>query len=789
MNRPYLLPAPQQNVPPQMPPLSMQYAAARDRDDEFALGDMLSILRRQIWWILAIAVVLTALAAGYAYMTTPVYSTDALIQVEANEQNVVGFAPPNGQQQQQQANNGQPTTAAQIELLKSRSLLAGIVDQFDLDFGAQPNRLPIIGTIAAKLWHDQSVSKPWLGLKQYAWGGEQIKVNSIDVPHALEGAKLQLKALPDDRYELSAPGDRVLLDGTVGELEHGNGVSILIGTLVARPGTTFTVVKYNQLDAVDRLATSLRVAERGKDSGVLEVSLDGSDPQMITDVLNAVTSTFIAAHLARKQEEASKMLAFLNGELPKFKTDLENAESALAQYRSKSGSMQPTAESATYLASGIDYEKQIAALRVQRTQLLQRFTEQSDKVRSVDDQIATLAAEKTRLDARFNGMPADQQAAVALERNAKVAEEVYVQLMSKAQELSVNRAGTIGNVHVVDPAMRPSIPIKPKRELIIAGAAIFGLILGSLFAFVKQTFFSGVDDPDQLERTLHLPIFGSIAYSGEQARLDGSGALARTPPRVLLNGGPPSPNRSVVVRGADERTRDGVGLPVLARQFPHDMTVEGLRNFRTALQFGMIDAANKVVALTGPAPSVGKSFLVVNLAVLMAEAGKRVLLIDADLRRGHLGDFFGRRGGIGLSEMLSGQVDPVEALMTTGMQNLHFIGTGAHPPNPSELLMTPRLRQCLEELEESYDVVLIDTPPVLAVTDASLIAHVAGTTVMVLRSGAHTEREIAESLKRLDRAGARVLGGVFNAVPANRSRGGYEYDYAYSYQYDSEPRR
>ncbi|HTJ92839.1 MAG TPA: polysaccharide biosynthesis tyrosine autokinase [Pararobbsia sp.] len=785
MNRPYLLPAPPHNVPPQMPPMSVQYAAARDGDDEFVLGDLLVILRRQIWWILAITVVLTLLATVYAYMQTPTYSADALIQVEPNEQNVVGFTGTAGQQ----PTTGQLSTAAQIELLKSRSLVAGIVDQFDLDFSAYPNSFPFLGKIANKLWHGAGVARPWLGLKQYAWGGEQIKVGSVDVPRALEGAKLMLKALPDDRYELSAPGDHVLLDGTVGELEHGNGVSILVTTLVARPGTTFTVIKSNELNAVQGLSDALRVGERGKDSGVLEVSLDGSDPQMITDVLNAVTAAFLSEHLARKQEEASKMLTFLNGELPKFKQDLESAESALAQYRAKAGSMQPTAESATYLSSGIEYEKQIATLRVQRTQLLTRFTEQSDVIHSIDNQIATLAAEKNRLDARFNGMPADQQAAVALERNAKVAEDVYVQLMNKAQELSVNRAGTVGNVHVVDQAMRPSTPIKPKRSLIIAGAAIFGLILGSLFAFVKQTFFSGVDDPDQVERTLHLPIFGSITYSVEQARFDGSAALEKTPPRALLGGGPPSQNRGIVVRAADERTRDGVGLPLLARQFPHDMTVEALRNFRTALQFGMADAANKVVALTGPAPSVGKSFLAVNLAVLMAEAGKRVLLIDADLRRGHLGDYFGRRGGIGLSEVLSGQIDPADALVTTGMHNLHFIGSGAHPPNPSELLMTPRLRQCLDELDATYDIVLIDTPPVLAVTDSSLIAHVAGTTVMVLRSGAHTEREIAESLKRLDRAGARVLGGVFNAVPANRSRHhGYEYEYAYSYQYGTGPR-
>ncbi|CAB3778392.1 Tyrosine-protein kinase wzc [Pararobbsia alpina] len=783
MNRPYLLHAPPSSVPPQAPPQYAHFATQRDDDDEFVLGDLFGILRRQVWWILAITLVITLLATLFAILQTKIYSADALLQVEPAAQNMVGLTNPTGQ-----ATPTQPlTTDAQIELLKSRSVLGQVVNQFQLNFGAWPDSPPLIGTITDKLYRGTGLARPWFGLNQYAWGGEEIHVDSIDVPRALEGALLKLKALPGERYELSDPSGRVLLDGAVGQFEHGNGVSLHVSTLVGRPGTYFTVVKQNELTAVTGLADSLRVVERGKDTGVLQISLDGADPQQITDIINAATASFVAEHLSRKQEESSRMLTFLNGEVPKFKADLEKAEAALAEYRAESGSMAPTNEAQTYLAGGIQYEQQMSQLRLQRTQLLQRFTENSDVVRSIDTQLAQLGGEKARLDARFNGMPADQRAAVALERNAKVAEEVYVQLVNKTQELSVNRAGTIGNVHVVDEALRPSVPIKPNRALIISGAVMFGLIVGCLFAFVRQNFFSGVDDPDQVERSLHLPIFGSISYSVEQARFDGASALPRTPPRPLLTNGTPRFNvRGMVVREADDRTRDGIGLPLLTRQFPHDMTVEALRNFRTALQFGLADAPNRVVALTGPGPSVGKSFLAVNLAVLMAEAGKRVLLVDADLRRGHLGDYFGRRGGRGLSELLSGQIDPHEALVTTGMQNLHFIGSGAHPPNPSELLMTPRLRQCLEELETDYDIILIDTPPVLAVTDASLIAHIAGMTVMVLRSGAHTEREIAESLKRLDRAGARVLGGVFNAVPGNRGQHGYEY--AYTYQYHAGPR-
>jgi tyrosine-protein kinase Etk/Wzc len=775
VNTPYLLGS---SVPSAPQPAVSQY---QSEDDAFVLKDLVSLIVDQIWWVLGIAAAIILIATTYAMLATPTYVADAMLQVEAPNSNTMGVT----QQNQAPAMAiTQAPTDAEIQLLKSRAVLAPVVDQFKLAVSVAPHVLPVIGSLAHRFATPGQPSRPWLGMKSYGWGGEVLSIATIEVPSALEGTKLTLRALGDDRYELLDKDGRLLLQGTAGANEQAGGVSLRVDQLAARAGTEFDVVRYNQLNAIESLALSLQVAEQGKQTGVVEVSLEGRDPQRVTDITNAVVASYITQHIAHRQEEASKMLSFLQGELPRFRGELEKAEQALSDYRAHAGTLTPTAESQTYLQGGMDYERQIAALNLQRTQLLQRFTPEHPQIRALDQQMAQLNTERARFESRFLSLPGSEREAVSLERNAKVAEEIYVALLNKTQELSVNRAGTVGNVHVVDEAMRPTSPVAPKRGLIIGAATLFGLIIGVLVVFVRRNFFTGVEDPEFVERNMHLPVFGSISYSAEQGRLDESLKQGKLPPKPVVPGA--SPSRAVQIPAARQSLQ--AKKPVLAKSNPHDMTIEGLRSFRTALQFGMIDAPNKIVALTGPAPSIGKTFLSANLGVLLAETGKRVLIVDADLRRGRLAQYFGRTNEGGLTELLSGQISVSQAVTETGVNGLYLLPAGAFPPNPSELLMSNAMRQLFDDLDKQFDMVIVDTPPVLAVTDASIVANMAGTTVLVMRSGAHTEGEIAETLKKLHRAGARIMGGVFNAVPLRSLRstrhGGYEY--AYQYRYETE---
>ncbi|MBN3853614.1 polysaccharide biosynthesis tyrosine autokinase [Paraburkholderia sp. Ac-20340] len=728
--------------------------AARTEEEDVVLGQLLRVIIDDIGWLIAIAAVVVGCAVFYCYVAKPVYTADTQVRVEqadytsqALTQTQSGANITSGQQ-------GSLPTDAEIQMIQSRSVLEPVVKQFKLNFSVAPVTLPVVGSLAARLATPGTPSRPWFGLGSYAWGGEVANVDSIEVSPELEGKKLTLTALDGNRYVISGPDGGRLVEGTVGQQAQGGGVTMLVSDLKARPGTRFSVVRMNDLDAVMGFQNAVKVQEQGKQTGVIDISLEDTDPDRAAQVANAVAQSYLREHVATKQADASKMLDFLRSEQPRLKSDLENAEAALTAYQSKSGSINASDEAKIYLDGSVQYEQQISALQLQIASLQQRFGDQHPVLIAARQQLAQLQGERAKYDTKFRDLPATEVKAVQLQRDAKVAEDIYVLLLNRIQELSVQRVGTGGNVHIVDPAMRPGKPSKPKKLLIVSAAAMLGLILGTGFVLMRRNMFKGIVDPDVIERNFQLPVYGLVPLSTEQAVLE-----KRAP-----------------VRGGT-RLRE-----VLANAAPKDLTVESLRSLRTSLQFSVMDARNHVVAITGSVPGVGKSFLTANLAVLLAHSGKRVLMIDGDMRRGALERYLGGPQDSGFSELLSGQISLDEAIRATEVDNLHFISCGRRPPNPSELLMSPRLGQYLEGLALRYDVLLIDTPPVLAVTDAAIIGGHAGSTFLVLRSGMHTEGEIADTLKRLRNTGVRVTGGVFNGVPA-RARGSYGYGYSAVQEY------
>jgi tyrosine-protein kinase Etk/Wzc len=223
---------------------------------------------------------------------------------------------------------------------------------------------------------------------------------------------------------------------------------------------------------------------------------------------------------------------------------------------------------------------------------------------------------------------------------------------------------------------------------------------------------------------------------------------------------------------------------VLAADSPRDPSIESLRSLRTALQFAMVNARNNVVLLTGPAPGVGKSFVSVNFAAVLAAGGKRVLLIDGDLRKGHLHQSFGQERGFGLSELVSGLSTLDQVLRRDLVPQLDFVSTGTLPKNPAELLLGERVASCLDELSKQYDVVLIDTAPVLAAADAGILAPNAGTVFLVARAAVTKAGEIAEAIKRLSQNGVDANGVLFNGLNLAHARYGYGSKYG-SYRYSA----
>jgi len=739
--------------------------------------EMLNLMRDHIWEIVAATVAVFLLAVAYQLIATPVYSADVLVRVDPPEPNALGLA----LQTQEALPPPAPSPSTEMGVMRSRTVLDPVIDRYRFDVSVKPRRIPIIGDIADKFSTPGEPNGAWLGLKSFAWGGEVVNVGYLNVPQNLEEEKLSLIALGDGAYELLGPSGEFLVKGTVGKPAEGNGISMLVNQLAARAGTHFEVTRWNSVDATKRFMDVVKITDKVKDSGLIQIEYADKSPSKAAEVANALGQQYLAAAIAGRQLNDTQTLNFIKGELPRLLADLRKSEEALKSFRAKSNSMQPTTEAQSYLQGGLDLDRQIASLELQRTQLLEKYAPGSRWIQSVDTQLAQLKKTKAEFDGRFQGMPASERESVDLIRAQKVAETVYMGMVQKAEQLTVRRASTTGGAHILDTAVRPHRPVKPDPLIVLPGGFVLGLVTGVFIVFMRRHVLVGVTDPRYVERRLSVPVVGEVLFSHQQSLLDrGLPAAARKP--LPGAGGRSALQMQRGAEGSEAATGEKIdpsfgtsGNKILAERFPHDASVEALREVRTAMARDLAHTRNNIVMVTGPTTSAGKSFVAANLATLHAEAGARVALIDGDMRRGHLAAFFSQSNRGGLSEVLAERMPLRDVLRQVGIEGVTFMSCGARPENPAALLTRPRFREVLQRLSNHFDLVIVDTPPFLAVTDASIIANETGASLLVLRSGMQTEEEIADTIKKIERAGGRVAGAVFNGIPLRRSTRNYGY--------------
>lgn len=737
-------------------------AAPNPEDDEIDLAELWGTVVASMWMIASVAFIALLLGGIYAWHATPIYESDLLIQVEKKGNTMGDLIEPS------LFAGGDAQAETEMEIIRSRSIIGKTVDKLQLDIVAEPNYFPLIGAaIARQHVPADGMAETGFGLSRFAWGGERIAVTRLDVQQG-NGKPLTLIAGEKGRFELLDSNMHRILQGTTGTLANSTdqGYSLFVQELVARPGTRFRLSKQRASLAVNALQANLSVAEKGKKTGILKLTLSGPDPEKVANTLNVVASFYTRQNVERHSEEAEKTLAFLEQQLPELKVNLQMAEGELNAYRSKLGSVDVTLEIDAVITRLTGIEGQLFSLNLKRTALLEKFTDKHPAIMAIEQEKNGFEAERKKLNDQIRKMPNEVQQAVRLTRDVKVSDTLYTLLLDKAQELKVIKAGTIGNVRVLDNALIAQGPIKPRKMIILAISLILGLVIGVVLAFIRRALYHGVEDPEQVERAFGLPVYASIPHS-EIIR------GTQTPRYRFKNKGENKGNQT---------------LTLLNDQ---DFVLESMRSLRTSLQFALLDASNNVVSVTGPAPSVGKSFISANLSRVIAEAGKRILLIDGDMRKGHLHDYFGLDRKQGLSEVISEGIALDDAIRPTGIDNFYFLPSGILPPNPAELLMNERFDALVKRVSQEYDVVIIDTPPLLAVTDAAIIGRLAGINFVIVRAGMHPIKEIELTVKRLWQNGIRPQGFIFNGVARRPGRygyggygGGYGHGrYAYHYQY------
>jgi len=717
------------------------------------------------WSILATLLVALGAAALYLMLARPVYRADILVQVEEEQptspaRTLLGDV--------SAMFDVKPATTGEMEILRSRTVVRAAVERYRLYIDASPDYFPVVGRWLAEKKYGKVISQ-WLPPNGYAWGEELIAVSKLDVPHSLLTKKLRITALGDGRYRFYDRTHGLAFEGTVGRLERfivpDGSIDIQIDALQAAPGTDFTVRRWSRLMAEESVQAHLAVFERGRQSGVIGATFEGNDPILTAQILNEIGREYVRQNVNRRAEQAERSLAFLDSQLPAMKKALDEAESRYNALRNSRGTIDLSEEAKLILAQSTEAQTKVVELRARRSELDTRFSRSHPSIIAIDQQIASLNADIGRLNNRIRQLPDLEQDVVRLVRDVRVNTELYTALLNNAQQLKLIRAGKIGNVRILDMAEVPEEPVQPKPGIILAVAAGIGLVGGTLLALMRNALFGGLTDPDEAQRFTGLRVLGTIPYSEAHERL---------------------------WRHALKRNT-GV-QPLLAQKRGKDPSIESLRALRGVMQKSLQHSVSNILVFTGPIPGVGKSFVSANYAFIQGAVGKRVLLIDADFRKGQLNRYFNLPKEPGLFEVLAGSTSVEKVNKRNVAEGVDFISTGIVAFDPSELLASSTFAHTLNALARDYDLVIVDTAPVLSSSDAAAVGVHAAAVVIVVRDGMNTVGEIRETAKRLVEAGAPVDGLVFNGLKLLPKRYGFRpkygnYRYARADYYSEEPHR
>jgi tyrosine-protein kinase Etk/Wzc len=715
--------------------------------DEPELATYLDVLWDNRWLIASIALVFTLIGACYAFLATSVYEANMLIHVEEEGQkeskNIIGDL--------NSMFDVKTSALSEMQLVSSRLVVSRATDNLRLYIHAQPKYFPVIGSWLAS--HNTNLSNPGLfGFGGYAWGAEKIDVAVFNVPESLLNQQFVLTVESFGQFRLSQKDQNLELKGKVGsplvfETPKGN-IELRVDHLNGKPGAQFFLTRSSRLGTIEGIQKSMTVTELGgKQSGVIGVTLQGSDPKMIHSVLNEVAKEYVKQNASRKTEEAEKSLAYLNKQLPEIKTQLELAEAKYNAFRNSNGTIDLGEESKLSLQQSAAAKLRKMELQQKRIEALARFMPDHPVVQGIDSQLKEINGQIETMNTHIKSLPLIEQNLLRLSREVKVNTDLYTSLLNTTQQLKLAAVGKVSNVRLVDAPMLPEKPVKPNRPVIVALAALGGLFLGVLLAFFKKSLYGRIDSPEQIEKVSGVPVFATIPHSKKQKELYEQ------------------------VHSRHQK------VPLLANVSSTDVAIESLRNFRTALQFSLPQFKNNIVVISGATPGLGKSFVSANLAAIMAATGKKVLLIDSDLRNGLLHLYFGFGRQDGLSDAIAGARTIDQVTHRSVIQNMDFISTGTLPPNPAELLLRPDFGAILQQMSSRYDLVLIDATPILAVADTMIIGAHAGAIYVMTRAGVTTPGEINESMKRLRQAGLEAKGVLFNDLKLRPGRYGYGYTY------------
>lgn len=714
-----------------------QKSVDRDRD-EIDLGRLLGELIDHRKLIVSVTALFTLFALVYALFATPIYQADALVQVEQKQGNAILS------NLSQMIPGSQPSSAPEITLLQSRMILGKTVSDLNLQAKAEQKYFPIFGKGWSRLIGDKPANISITRLYLASDDGET--------------PELTLIVKNNSQYTLTYNDKE--LDGQVGKLLDSDGISLNVASIDAEPGTVFSITYVSKLKAITDLQNSFTVIDEGKDTGMLTLSLIGEDPELIEKIVDSISNNYLAQNISRQAAQDAKSLDFLNLQLPQVRRDLDVAEDKLNQYRRQKDSVDLSLEAKSVLEQIVNVDNQLNELTFRESEISQLYTKEHPTYKALMEKRKTLQDEKSKLNERVSSMPKTQQEILRLSRDVDSGQAVYMQLLNRQQELNIAKSSAIGNVRIIDTAVTDTKPVKPKKIIVVLIGVILGCVVSVGLVLLRVFLRQGIESPEQLEEK-GINVYASIPVSETFVKKAAQRRGWRKKPQSEIQG-------------------------FLAVDNPADLAIESIRGLRTSLHFAMMEARNNVLMISGASPNAGKTFVSTNLAAVIAQTGKKVLLVDTDVRKGYAHKLFNVSNDNGLSDYLSGKIEITKAIQTIQPIGFDFISRGVVPPNPTELLMHRRFGELINWASQNYDIIVLDTPPILAVTDAAIIGHYAGTTLLVARFEQNTAKEIEVSFKRFEQSGVIVKGCILNGV-VKKASSYYSYGYSnYGYSYTDD---
>jgi len=735
------------------PQKSSQPVSDRD-NDEIDLLALLWVLLRG--WKMIIIFALLGLAIGvlYSRYVNPTFKADALLQLDEKDQGLSALGANISELVAPEVSKAD----TEAELIRSRMILEPVVNLLHLRIRLDDQNISTIDRIKKDRIDTQINTAEGVALET---DSGQANISQFNVSQAYLNRPFTLvrtesgfslsNGLDDFKGRLNQPYQFKGADGAI---------QITVNDL---PSVQYpiSITKQSLQTTTDAINSALSVVEKGKQTGIIQMSLTGPDQKQVSLILKQIVSSYIDQNQSRGSEETTKTLTFMESQIPALKQKLETSEITFNEFRKKYGTIDVSKEAELLVTESYQIDAQLNELKLKKAELTTYYTEEHPLVVQINDQLKVLNARKQEIEATVGRLPEIQREFLKLSEDTAINREIYLTLLKNYEQLKIVKAGQIGFARIIDLPISTFKAIAPKKLQIWILALLLGAMLGTMLVLLKNLLRNAVKDPERLESKTGVPVIATIPRSKSLIRL----------------------------------TKNKLAPHRLLTYVDHDsLSYEAIKSLRTSLIFGMptqgqgytSDKADtgpraKVILISGESPGVGKSFIAANLSEVFSQLNKKVLIMDADMRLGELHKIFKIEQTTGLAEYFSQEDNTTTSVVhPTSIDNIDFMPRGHHPHNPSSLLASDKFGVLMIQLIASYDYIVIDSPPVLAASDAMILSQYADKVLMVTRYNESLEGQLAYAIKQMNKANVQVDGIILNDMQQGiMDKYSYHYSYAY----------